>query len=111
MFGLFKKREKNTEFFDTESVIVTYTGEVLSADFTAESLNRTDVHNYGYPFHNLYPHGHGHIVYTLHGEIIEEYEGEFDVGQYHGRGKLYFKGATYEGNFDEGICLDGPRNK
>ena len=109
MFGFLKRRKQDTEFFDTESVVVTYTGEVLSADFTAESLNRSDVHDYGYAYHNLVPHGRGHIIYMLHGEVLEEYEGEFEVGQYHGHGKLYFKGTTYEGKFEEGICLDGPK--
>ena len=32
-------------------------------------------------------------------KIIEQYEGEFKVGQYEGKGKLFFKGKISEGLF------------
>jgi hypothetical protein len=41
------------------------------------------------------------MTYTYSGEIIESYEGEFDGGQYSGLGKLFRKGQTYEGRFEE----------
>ena len=103
---IFKKQTSSADDTAAEAydaVVTTYTGEVLSADFTAESLGRDEINNYGYPHHNLLPHGQGHIVYTLYGEVLEEYQGQFDIGQYHGQGKLYFKETTFEGTFDQGI--------
>ena len=33
------------------------------------------------------PHGKGKLTYKIGDEVIEEYEGEFEVGQYHGKGQ------------------------
>ena len=107
MFGLFKKDTANQDpNFDYDNVTTYYEGGVISADYVAETLNRSDINRQGYPFHNLFPHGRGKIVYTLDGEIIEQYEGEFEVGQYHGRGILVDRhGEIYEGTFHENLYL------
>ena len=48
---------------------------------------------------NLVPNGLGKITYKDGDQIIEEYEGEFHVGQYNGQGKLVFKNKVYKGLF------------
>ena len=35
------------------------------------------------------------------GEVVEEYEGDFDGGAYHGQGKLIRFGEVFEGRFVE----------
>ena len=105
MFGLFKKNTGHGEpDFDYDKVTTHYEGGVISADYVAETLSRSDINKQAHPFHNLLPHGHGKIVYSLHEEIIEQYEGEFDVGQYHGKGVLIDRyGEIYEGRFNANL--------
>ena len=56
-----------------------------------------------YPFHNLFPHGTGKLVYTIDGGVAEQYEGQFKIGQYHGCGILIDRhGEVFEGKFIEG---------
>jgi len=52
-------------------------------------------------FHSLFPHGSGTIkyIYNHHGEVVEQYEGEFDGGQYSGQGKMIKNGETFVGKF------------
>ena len=45
------------------------------------------------------PDGFGKITYKDEGKIIEQYEGEFEAGQYNGKGRLFFKGKIFEGIF------------
>jgi len=47
----------------------------------------------------LFPHGVGKIKYIYDGKVVEEYEGEFDGGQYSGNGKLIKNGEVFEGVF------------
>jgi len=55
----------------------------------------------------LYPHGKGHIIYSLDGKVIEEYKGEFKGAQYHGYGLLVDKDReVFEGRFWEN-CFVG----
>ena len=39
-------------------------------------------------------------------ELIEEYEGEFDCGQYEGEGKLTLKGKVYKGMFEDNRLVE-----
>lgn len=104
MFKLFnsKKNEANLQNFDPDKVTVHYEGGVISPEYAAETLNRTKINNQNYPWHNLFPHSHGKIAYKLNDEIIEQYEGEFEAGQYHGAGTLVdANGEIHEGEFIE----------
>lgn len=100
MFGLFSKKKKrlsdskNENYIDMDSVKVWYEGEVICGDYNLNNPSE-------YPFHNLFPHGHGKIVYKLNGEIIEHYEGMFESGQYQGKGILIdCHGEVFEGIFN-----------
>ena len=53
----------------------------------------------------MVPHGVGKMTYSLHGEIIEEYEGRFEEGKYHGEGRLLWRGKVFEGTFEDGQFL------
>ena len=104
MFGFGKKNEYD-EDFDSEAVVSRYEGEVASADYTAESLNRKEMNKPENPFHLMVPNGKGHLTYLYHDEVIEEYEGEFDYGQYQGQGRLVWRGEIFEGRFEEGVFV------
>ena len=114
MFGLFKKKDNHETNdnegkgdYDPDKVTVYYEGEVLSADYTAETLvltgGRTLRQNFNdqdYPYHTLHPHGKGKLIYKDGDAVLEEYEGEFEAGQYHGKGTLVDRhGEILEGNF------------
>ena len=116
MFGLFKKKDNHETNdnegkvdYDPDKVTVYYEGEVLSADYTAETLvltgGRTLRQNFNdqdYPYHTLHPHGKGKLIYKDGDAVLEEYEGEFEAGQYHGKGTLVDRhGEILEGNFVE----------
>ena len=105
MFGIFKKSSKiESDGYHPDKVIVHYEGEVLSPDYAAETLNRDDINDQSYPYHALFPHGKGKLFYKLHGDVIEHYEGEFEVGQYQGKGMLIDRhGEVYEGEFKENL--------
>lgn len=104
MFGIFRKKQKEVfnnvsdEPIDMDKVKVWYEGEVVSGDY---DLNDTE----DYPYHNLFPHGQGHIKYKLSGRNVEEYKGSFKGGQYNGYGILVdrygevFQGEFWENNF------------
>ena len=96
MFGWLKKDPEKQMPAEEYDGIVTqhYEGSVISSEY---NVNDPDE----YPYHNLFPHGQGKMTYTYSGEIVESYEGEFDGGQYSGLGKLFRKGQTYEGRFEE----------
>jgi len=101
MFGLFRKKQKEVfnyvsdEPIDMDKVKVWYEGEVVSGDY---DLNDTE----DYPYHNLFPHGKGHIIYKLGGRNVEEYKGSFKGGQYNGKGILIDRyGEVFEGEFWE----------
>ena len=106
MFRFFKK-SKPKEFIhakesplDMSKVKTWYHGEVICGDYDINDPQ-------GYPYHNLYPHGKGHIVYSLNDKVIEEYKGEFRSGQYHGSGELIDRyGEVFEGKFCENYFVD-----
>lgn len=107
MFGLFSKNSEQTDKYDPNEITTEYSGEVLCADYIAYESNRIKV-DVSEP-QVLHPHGNGRITFKHKGEVIEVYEGEFEVGFYHGIGKLTFpKGKLtddieiYEGSFDMG---------
>jgi hypothetical protein len=104
MFGVGGKN-KFDEDFDSEAVASRYEGEVASADYTAESLNRKEMNKPENPFHLMVPHGKGHLTYLYDGDIIEEYEGEFNYGQYQGQGRLVWRNEVFEGQFEEGVFV------
>ena len=63
---------------------------------------REDINTQPYPYHVLYPHGKGKMTYKDGEDIIEQYEGEFQHGQYHGQGTLVDRhGEVLEGTFKE----------
>ena len=122
MFNFFKKRNNETtenieaqedpffpKGYDEDRVMVVYEGEVLSPEYTARTLVlnegsdiRKDFNDQGYPYHNLFPDGKGKIVYKFEDQILEEYEGDFQAGQYHGMGRLVDRnGEIFEGKFFE----------
>ena len=101
MFG-FGKPKVYDEDFDYEAVVSRYEGEMIVGDYVAESLNRPEVNKLENEYHVMIPDGKGKITYLYHGEIIEEYEGEFGGGKYHGQGRLYWRGGGYEGRFEDG---------
>ena len=105
MFGMFKKRAASEDDgFDPDKVTVHYEGGVMSPEYAAETLNRSDINEQNYPHHMLFPHGKGRLVYGSDGAVIEHYEGEFKVGQYHGKGTLIDRhGEVYEGEFKENL--------
>ena len=110
MFGLFSKNSKNADKYDPDEVTTVYTGEAHCADFIAYQINRKGIDvNEEIDPQVLHPHGKGKITFRHKGEVIEEYEGEFEVGFYNGKGKLSFpKGKltdepeVYEGMFNMG---------
>ena len=100
MFNLFKNKEKNNEDnddYDPDRITTFYEGEVMSqGDYEVYTLNRNDPSSkQEYPHHMLVSNGLGKIIYKDGDQIIEEYEGEFHVGQYNGQGKLVFKNKVY----------------
>ena len=122
MFKFFKKRNKETsddieyqddpyfpKGYDEGKVKVFYEGEVLSPEYTARTLVlnegsdiRKNFNEQGYPYHNLFPDGKGKIVYKFEEQVLEEYEGDFQAGQYHGKGRLVDRyGEIFEGRFFE----------
>ena len=101
MFG-FGKAKVYDEDFDYDAVVSRYEGEVAVGDYVAETLNRAEVNKLENQYHLMVPSGRGKLTYLLHGELIEEYEGEFDSGQYHGQGRLFWRGKIFEGQFEEG---------
>ena len=107
MFGIFgtKKKQfaqtKTEDNVDMNDVKVWYEGEVISGDYNLNNPKE-------YPFHNLFPHGTGKIVYSLNEIVIEQYEGEFQSGQYHGHGVLIDRhGELHEGSFNSGQYSEG----
>ena len=107
MFGLFKKKSHTADDgYDSEDVTTHYEGGVMSADYVAETLDRSDINEQSYPYHLLVPHGQGKIVYKPGDMVVEQYEGTFEVGQYHGKGTLIDRhGEVYEGEFKENLFV------
>ena len=121
MFGFSKNKDKekvedNKEgsTYDPDNVIVYYEGTLISPEYATESLVypnngskiREDFNNQGYPYHNLFPHGKGKMTYKDGDDIVEQYEGEFQHGQYHGKGTLVdMNGEVFEGTFKDNKFL------
>ena len=122
MFNLFKKGKKNTNttpnidaegyIYDPDRVIVKYEGEAISPEYATETLvfqnngrrKRENFNEQPYDYHMLFPHGKGKLSYIDidDGEVLEQYEGEFDAGQYHGEGTLVDRhGEVLEGKFEK----------
>ena len=107
MFGMFKKgSDAEDDVVGSEDVTTHYEGGVMSADYVAETLDRSDINEQSYPYHMLVPHGQGKIVYKSGDMVVEQYEGQFEVGQYHGKGTLIDRhGEVYEGEFKENLFV------
>ncbi len=73
MFGIFGKKKKqlskikNEDYIDMDIVKVWYEGEVICGDYDLNNPSE-------YPFHNLFPHGTGKLVYTFDGGVAEQYK-------------------------------------
>ena len=108
MFGWLKKSsDAEGGVSDSENVTTHYEGGVISADYVAETLDRSDINEQSYPYHMLVPHGQGKIVYKSGDMVVEQYEGEFAVGQYHGKGILIDRhGEVHEGEFKENLFVE-----
>ena len=100
MFGLFKKYlPKKSPDEDYEGIVTHhYEGSVMSSEYNVNDPE-------AYPYHAIWPHGNGKITYTYGDEVVETYEGEFDVGQYSGKGRLVRKGEVFEGTFSENVFV------
>ena len=121
MLGFFKKKDsEKTEvddgkFYDPNNIVVHYEGTLLSPEYATQTLVypnngtkvREDFNTQGYPFHNLFPHGKGKITYKDGDTVVEQYEGEFQNGQYHGQGTLIDRhGEILEGTFKENKLIE-----
>ena len=79
MFGLFKKgSDAEDNVAESEDVTIHYEGGVMSADYVAETLDRSDINEQSYPYHMLVPHGQGKIFYKSGDMAVEHYEGQFE---------------------------------
>ena len=96
--------------YDADDITVHYEGTLISPEYAAETLVfqnngkkiRDDFNTQPYPCHNLYPHGKGKMTYKDGDDVVEQYEGEFQYGQYHGTGTLVDRhGEVHEGTFKE----------
>ena len=117
MFGLFKEKKYKLPYIDDEGNIydadeftVHYEGTLISPEYAAETLVwqnngknlRDEFNTQPFPHHMLLPHGKGKMTYKDAEDIIEQYEGEFQYGQYHGQGTLVDRhGEVFEGIFKE----------
>ena len=115
MLGFFKSKDKEKKevsedenLYDPDNITVYYEGTLLSPEYATETLvfqnndtkKREDFNTQPYPYHNLFPHGKGKMTYKDGEDIVEQYEGEFQYGQYHGQGKLVDRhGEVLEGTF------------
>ena len=122
MFGFFKKKDAIHPYiddeggiYDADDIIVHYEGTLISPEYAAETLVfqdngkklRDDFNTQPYPYHMLYPHGKGKMTYKDGEDIIEQYEGEFQHGQYHGKGTLVdMHGEILEGVFKENKFIE-----
>ena len=117
MFGLFNKKDNILPYiddegnmYDADDVTVHYEGTLISPEYAAETLVwqnngktlRDEFNTQPYPYHMLLPHWKGKMTYKDGEDILEQYEGEFEHGQYHGQGKLVDRhGEVLEGSFKE----------
>ena len=95
MFGKFKSKDNK----DNDEPLAPngyYEGEIVSSEYTAQS---------GYDFHDMWPHGKGKMTATLEDGTVETYEGEWNVGKFHGNGKLVVNGKTTVGRFEGGVLV------
>ena len=122
MFGLFNKKDNILPYiddegnmYDADDVTVHYEGTLISPEYAAETLVfqnngktlREDFNTQPYPYHMLLPHGKGKMTYKDDGDIVEQYEGEFKHGQYHGQGTLVDRhGEVLEGKFKENKFIE-----
>ena len=117
MFNFFKNKKRELRnvdddgnFYDADNIVVYYEGALVSPEYAAETLVfqnngktlREDFNTQPYPYHMLLPHGKGKMTYKDDDDIVEQYEGEFKHGQYHGKGTLVDRhGEVLEGEFKE----------
>ena len=117
MFGLFKEKKYKLPYiddegniYDADEITVHYEGTLISPEYAAETLVwqnngknlRDEFNTQPFSHHMLLPHGKGKMTYKDSEDIIEQYEGEFQHGQYHGQGTLVDRhGEVFEGIFKE----------
>ena len=107
MFGLFNKK-KNIKAQYEHGITGYYEGEImLQTDYEDTNWDREDPSlKKDYNWHVMLPDGFGKITYKDGDKIIEEYEGEFDCGQYEGEGRLTLKGKVYKGMFEDNRLVE-----
>ena len=119
VFNFFKKKnnedrltniDDDGKVYDADNIVVHYEGTLTSPEYASETLVfqnngkklRDDFNSQPYPYHMLFPHGRGKLTYLDGDDIVEQYEGEFQHGQYHGQGTLVDRhGEVLEGAFIE----------
>ena len=101
MFGFLNKKKNEIKDQYTHTITGHYEGEfMLQIEYEETNWDREDPSlKKDYNWHVMLPDGFGKITYKDGDKIIEEYEGEFHVGQYNGQGKLVFKNKVYKGLF------------
>tara|TARA_B100001057_G_scaffold208076_1_gene208729 strand:+ start:119 stop:493 length:375 start_codon:yes stop_codon:yes gene_type:complete len=123
LFSFFKKKDIHLpniddegDIYDPDDIVVHYEGTLISPEYAAETLVfqnngkklRENFNNQPYAYHMLYPHGKGKMTYKDGDDIVEQYEGEFQNGQYHGKGTLVDRhGEVLEGIFKENKFISG----
>jgi len=121
MFGLFKEKKYKLPYiddegnmYDADDITVHYEGTLISPEYAAETLVwqnngkklRDEFNTQPFPHHMLFPHGKGKMTYKDGEDIVEQYEGEFQHGQYHGTGNLVDRyGEVFEGTFKDNKFL------
>lgn len=75
MFGFFTKKDEEIEEVASNGY---YEGEIISGDYAAGDSEYFD----------MWAHGRGKMTLTLEDGTVQVYEGDWDVGRFHGQGTL-----------------------
>ena len=108
MLGFFKKKKNEIKDQYTHTITGYYEGEfILQIEYEETNWDREDPSlKKDYNWHVMLPDGFGKITYKDGDKIIEEYEGEFNCGQYEGEGRLTLKGKIYKGMFENNRLVE-----
>ena len=79
-------------------LLITTRGSVISSECNVNNPEE-------YPYHAPYPHGNEKITCTYGDEVVESCQGDFDGGQYSGKGRLVRKGKVFEDTFSENFFV------
>ena len=108
MFGFLNKKKNEIKDQYTHTITGYYEGEfILQIEYEETNWDREDPSlKKDYNWHVMLPDGFGKITYKDGDKIIEEYEGEFNCGQYEGEGRLTLKGKIYKGMFENNRLVE-----